>query len=577
MKFNKFLLRILCLTLILAVACGIAAKLHVDGAEYKVEFDANGGTGVQAQYVVKGELATAPADPTREGYTFVGWFHNEDKWSFETPVKGAMVLVAHWEKLPAPCPHADKNDDFKCDNCGETFEDGIDLPAPTTYTITYVDGSEKLNLAPKSFNSESTGLVLPIPAAKAHLQFEGWYSDPEFTNKVMAIDVKAEANLVLYAKYVPVTYTVTYELDGGVNAETNVATYTVEDLPVSFAAPTKDAYEFKGWFTDANCTVAFTGITEENAGNVTLFAKWEKILIPHTITYLDDNFQVIAVEVFYESDEDQPIRAPYVKEGWEFKGWKHPRLYDVFFDCIPANTTEDMTVVAYMEEIINYHNVVYYINGVEHSRNSFSEKDGLAALLEYSKPGYTFSGWKDEGGIPVTSIPANTNHDVILNATSEAINYTVKFMVDGEEYKTVNFTVEDAVTAFDTLEDRADAKFVGWYDGDVHVTEVKAGTTKDIVLTAKFETRVYTITYQLGNDAGDVEVVTYNYGNVPEILARPEHEDGYSFAGWYTYTAEGKEQLVESIEQVANQDVVLFAKWLPDSESGITTPSVPFN
>ena len=53
MKFNKFLLRILCLTLILALACGIAAKLHVDNKEYKVEFDANGGTGVEAQYVVR--------------------------------------------------------------------------------------------------------------------------------------------------------------------------------------------------------------------------------------------------------------------------------------------------------------------------------------------------------------------------------------------------------------------------------------------------------------------------------------------------------------------------------------------
>ena len=114
MKFNKFLLRILCLTLILAVACGIAAKLHVDNKEYKVEFDANGGTGVQAQYVVKGGLVTAPQDPTREGYKFLGWFFNEDEFDFDTPVKGAMTLVAHWEKLPAECPHVDKNDDKKC-------------------------------------------------------------------------------------------------------------------------------------------------------------------------------------------------------------------------------------------------------------------------------------------------------------------------------------------------------------------------------------------------------------------------------------------------------------------------------
>ena len=206
MKFNRILFRILCLALAVALTCGIAAKLHVDGAEYKVEFDANGGTGVESQYVGQKELATAPADPTREGYVFVGWFYNENEWSFETPINGNIVLVAHWEKIPAECPHVDKNDDAKCDKCGADFQDGNDQPAPSIYSIVYMDGANKLNLTPSSYTASGANLTLPTPAAKAHLEFVGWYLDAEFTTLATEINANANSNLVFYAKYVPVTY-----------------------------------------------------------------------------------------------------------------------------------------------------------------------------------------------------------------------------------------------------------------------------------------------------------------------------------------------------------------------------------
>ena len=163
MKFNKFLLRVLCFALVLAVACGVAAKLHVDNKEYKVEFDANGGTGVESQYVVKGGLVTAPADPTREGYSFLGWFHNEDLYNFETPVKGAMTLVAHWEMLPAECPHADKNDDGKCDACGYLLpikstenNDGTVVPETSSQRTEAPETSESVDVTSKEAPEEET-------------------------------------------------------------------------------------------------------------------------------------------------------------------------------------------------------------------------------------------------------------------------------------------------------------------------------------------------------------------------------------------------------------------------------------
>lgn len=578
MKFNKFLLRVLCLTLILAVACGIAAKLHVDNKEYKVEFDANGGTGVEAQYVVKGELATAPADPSREGYKFLGWFHNEDLYDFATPIKGAMTLVAHWEKLPAECPHADKNDDGKCDACGADFNDGTDVPAPTTYSIVYMDGSNKLDLAPKSFSSESTGLSLPTPPEKAHFQFVGWFLDEELTVNASEINVNANTNLAFYAKYVPVTYTVTYQLDDGVNAASNVSEYTVLDLPVLFADPTKEGFEFKGWFTDANCTVAFTGLTVENAGNLNLFAKWEKILVPHTVTYLDHNRNVIATEIFYESTEDQPLLAGYELDGWIFKGWANPRNPMVTFDCIPAGTAEDITVMALMEQVIVTHNVVYYVNGVEHHTAQFDEISGLASLLSVSKPGYSFDGWYNADDEKVESIPAGTTEDVALYGSLALVTYTVKFF-DGETelfFELRSYTISETAIALPALPAKPGTTPSGWYnaDGD-KVTEIAANSTGDVVLYAKYDDVSYTVTYYFNNGTTDPETVTYTYGNMPAI-ASTENRDGYVFSGWYP-TGEFSGEAVESLEEYANQNVTLFAKWVEiTDEDGTLTPEVPF-
>lgn len=41
--------------------------------------------------------ATRPADPTKEGYTFIGWYNGESEWDFETPVTADLTLTAKWQ------------------------------------------------------------------------------------------------------------------------------------------------------------------------------------------------------------------------------------------------------------------------------------------------------------------------------------------------------------------------------------------------------------------------------------------------------------------------------------------------
>ena len=67
---------------------------------YTVTFDSNGGTDVPAQELMYGDHVAEPEPPTREGYTFGGWFKDENclyEWNMEEyQVSEPMTLYALW-------------------------------------------------------------------------------------------------------------------------------------------------------------------------------------------------------------------------------------------------------------------------------------------------------------------------------------------------------------------------------------------------------------------------------------------------------------------------------------------------
>ena len=68
-------------------------------AAYWVHFDAQGGTAVESQSVQEGGEVDAPAEPTRTGYTFAGWYTaptGGSQVSFPYQPTGTTTLYAHW-------------------------------------------------------------------------------------------------------------------------------------------------------------------------------------------------------------------------------------------------------------------------------------------------------------------------------------------------------------------------------------------------------------------------------------------------------------------------------------------------
>ncbi len=77
----------------------------------------------------------------------------------------------------------------------------------------------------------------------------------------------------------PQQFAVTYHLDGGVNAASNPATFTA-GAAVALAAPTREGYEFLGWYADAALTKLVTEIPADASGDVELWARWAKKAAP---------------------------------------------------------------------------------------------------------------------------------------------------------------------------------------------------------------------------------------------------------------------------------------------------------
>ena len=73
----------------------------------------------------------------------------------------------------------------------------------------------------------------------------------------------------------PQQFAVIYHLDGGANATDNPATY-MAGTAVPLADPTKEGFEFQGWYADAGFTVRVTEIPSDASGDVELWAKWKE-------------------------------------------------------------------------------------------------------------------------------------------------------------------------------------------------------------------------------------------------------------------------------------------------------------
>ena len=269
-------------------------------------------------------------NPTKNGYKFVGWYETADfsgsvvKGWFAGDKTANVILYAKWEKEATPvvkititfdvngaggtAPAAiettpDENVELpaltnakfshwntKADGSGQsyngtaTFTESVTLYAillaENAHTITYeLNGG--VNHPKNKYSFTEDDVVILREPTRENCIFVGWYESPDFSGEKIELWYEGykTANVTLYAKWI-VGYTITYELNGGINDSSNLSFFTEDDYSIHVYAPTRDGYRFCGWyetedFTDSSISYFYTS---ENLRNIILYAKWEQII-----------------------------------------------------------------------------------------------------------------------------------------------------------------------------------------------------------------------------------------------------------------------------------------------------------
>lgn len=91
--------RLILIGIIVLIACMIFAVSH---AGFTVTFNTDGGSQIENQKVMYGQLVEVEENPVKEGYTFTGWYTDKDcKNQFDVTkdkVSNSMTLYSGWEK-----------------------------------------------------------------------------------------------------------------------------------------------------------------------------------------------------------------------------------------------------------------------------------------------------------------------------------------------------------------------------------------------------------------------------------------------------------------------------------------------
>ena len=172
-------------------------------------------------------LQVIPQDPEREHYDFTGWYRTPEGGEANCVqldesyiVEGTMTLYAGW--------------------------------TPVAYAVNYeLGGGENASGNPTSHGIESDRLLLNNPTRTGY-DFAGWD-----VSGIDALETDGDGNvyipagtvgeITLTAQWTPTVYTIGYTLIRGETAETNPASYTIEDADIVLSNPAADGYEFTGW------------------------------------------------------------------------------------------------------------------------------------------------------------------------------------------------------------------------------------------------------------------------------------------------------------------------------------------
>ena len=526
--------------------------------------------------------------PTRDGYTFGGWFdadgneYTDCTWTTEFDV----VLYPVWTV---------NSYSVTLDGNGVTLDS-------TSVEVTY-DAEFTLP------ELERTGYM-----------FNGWFDADG--NQYTSGTWSTSADVALTASWTANSYNITFE--GAVLDKTITFDYNydgVDDYTATLSKgeilnypdiPTRDGYVFSGWYTDADCT-EFYSFSEDITSDMTLYAGWvamhtsyyDRVILTPTDYTSSDNcyyaynygYSSSPKYLYMVANESGTHSISYKNRYSDYYYGAYVGIYNmttnetiqssdtyyydssyttVSFDC----NAGDVIAISFYYYYYSGYYVYFYFDGFSsitststntgESQNVNITYDSELTLPTPEKDGYTFNGWFDADGNQVTSGTWTNTSDISLTASWTPNNYTITLDGNGVTLDSTSITATyDSAFTLPTLT-RTGYTFNGWFDASGN--QVTSGTwtgLADLALTASWTVNSYNLTF---GDVTNSANITYDYnysGSTPsvvtisgtEVLAYPAipARSGYVFTGWYTdsacttkYTFSGN----------ITSDMTLYAGWV---------------
>lgn len=393
-----------------------------------------------------GTVTTLPV-PTKDGYTFLGWYINDTLViEINEDITDSVTVVAKWEEIKVE-------------------------PLKITYVL---NGGKLPEDAPKEFLPGEV-VTLPIPTRDKY-EFLGWTTKLNSTNYITEISAETTTNVKYYANWerIEVYSAITYVLDGGRLPE-QVAEEYLEGKGVELPIPTREGYNFLGWALTENANTYIKSIGANQEGPVTVYAKWE-LDTSFTITYIYeegelprrtpnniDEVRAYVLESYYNwlkpSDDLATFKSKVIAQWKDKQSQGDYKFYkqggkDQIDDTCFVNATENFK--EWNEWFTVFDAQVTAANGAQNAWNSY------VGILRFGQ-------WLN-GTPPVTW--KESMDQALIDATKITIPLIEGYQL-GDSIELVELVVDDGRT------------FLGWYDENGNkVEKITPDMNSDLTLTA---------------------------------------------------------------------------------------------
>ena len=563
--------------------------------ESRITLEGEGGTFAETgegTYVIDaeddvyiGDKVTAPADPERDGYAFMGWV-DENGDAAEIPATMPyedVTLYATWSKKvnvtfkfnngdpdlteeviagePLVAPENPVMEGSQFIGWDHDPNDGKIIPAPlptenpeedTVYTaifdtVNYPVYYYVLNPETQSFELETTStfefgdVINPVP--NSYTVPEGYtlspaYKDISFTTPLADGETMPTQRVDLYYKLVLNSYDATFDADGGEFADgtdsKTVSTVYGEQI-LAPEDPTKEGFEFKGWSPDV-------GVMDQEG--IDFVATWEAI--KYNAKYIVDGATYESFPTKFGEEVETPA-DPY-KEGYTFIEWT-----PAVDATMPAHDTEYIAVF----EAIEY-DAIFKLEEDDADEDAYEtipvkyDDPITVPATEPEKEGYEFGGWVDENGNPPTTMDEEGKTFYAVWNPADDTKYVVETYImntDGTYNKTPDGIIEKTGTTGTMAEVTPNAQQGVYLDEETEKTPeasvLKAeilpdGSTvlkiyyarEEVVVTFDANDGMFTVTDENGDKVEKEEIVLNLYYGAAVVAPEDPTLTGYTFDGW---------------------------------------------